>query len=453
MGVIKTLLAFAQRYLITNMSQINDPLKVAVVGAGIGGLSAAIALRNVGHAVTVYEKYPSAFTSTTSPLSNAIALGANINRIIDKWGFDFPKAKPGVNKQERVFHGETLQQLHHIDFKYNREEFGYDWLLMRRQALHEGLLSIAMATPSMLLPIDIRMDQEVIALSPEKGALTLREGREVVSDLVVVADGVHSKLIDTITNNTTPPLRAGRTAYRFKISREQIMADPDLRALYEKEDEGMSYFQIPEKRIYFLVIQADGGESWYGLLIHPAIATNIDAIQKYNVEGSKTELQKLAENLHPTVRKLCNLAATPLLWTICCREPLTSCVNGRAVAIGDACHPHLPSHGQGAAAAAEDAASLGVFLSGIAQPFLPTKVPAALQQWESFRLPRAIAVQLITIRFPTPIEELESKIRALGYDDRLPANVNSHERAITQWLFEYNVVAEATKCCEKIRHS
>ncbi|KAJ4359298.1 hypothetical protein N0V95_002309 [Ascochyta clinopodiicola] len=282
------------------MSQIADPLRVAVVGAGIGGLSAAIALRNAGHAVTIYEKYPSAFTSTTSPLSNAVALGANINRIIDKWGFDFVKARPSANKQERIFHGETLQQLHHIDFKYNREEFGYDWLLMRRQALHEGLLSIATTTPSTLLPIEIRMDEEVIALNPETGALTFREGRKEISDMVVVADGLHSKLVDVVTNNTTPPLQAGRTAYRFKISREQIMADADLRALYEKEDEGMSYFQIPEKRIYFLVMQADGGESFYGLLMHPAIATNIDAIEKYNVEGSRTELQKLAENLHPT---------------------------------------------------------------------------------------------------------------------------------------------------------
>ncbi|KAF2629044.1 hypothetical protein BU25DRAFT_409514 [Macroventuria anomochaeta] len=176
--------------------------------------------------------------------------------------------------------------------------------------------------------------------------------------------------------------------------------------------------------------------------------TNRDAIGKWSVEGSRAELQKLTENFHPVVKKLCELAVTPLLWTICCREPLASCVKGRAVAIGDACHPHLPHHGQGAAAAAEDAASLGVFLSGVQQPVTPSGVPAVLRRWESFRLPRVKAIQLITITFPMPIEELESKIRALGYHGVLPQNVDSHEKMITRWLFGYDVEAEAAKYCE-----
>jgi salicylate hydroxylase len=399
----------------------------------------------------MYEKYASAFTSTTSPLSNAIALGANINRIIDSWGFDFEKAKPGINKQERIFHGESLKRLHHIDFKYNRPEFGYDWLLMRRQALHEGLLDIVTKTPLGQIPVELRMDHEVVALDCDEGRLVFKDGVEVVSDMVVVADGVHSKLINAITNDSTPPLQAERTAYRFKITREQIMADPDLRALYEKEDEGLSYFQVPERSIYFLVTQADDGESWYGLLLHPSIGRNVDAIERYDVEGSKAELQKLAENLHPTVRKLCKLAATPMLWTICCREPLASCVKGRAVAIGDACHPHLPHHGQGAAAAAEDAASLGVFITESTKSAINNAVPAILKHWESFRLPRAKAIQLITITFPTPIEELEPKIRALGYHADLPKNVDGHEKPITQWLFQYNVVEEAMEYCRRMQ--
>ncbi|KAF3048324.1 hypothetical protein E8E12_011689 [Didymella heteroderae] len=104
------------------MEPQKQSLKVAVVGADIGGLSAAIALRNARHSVTVYKKYASAFTSTTLPLSNAISTGANILRIIDRWGFDFAKAKAGLNLQERIFHGETMEQMHHIDFKYNRPE-------------------------------------------------------------------------------------------------------------------------------------------------------------------------------------------------------------------------------------------------------------------------------------------------------------------------------------------
>ncbi|KAJ4984602.1 FAD dependent oxidoreductase [Stagonosporopsis vannaccii] len=251
------------------MEDLRQPLKVDIVGAEIGGLSAAIALRNAGRAVTLYDNYASAFTSTTLPLSNAISTGANILRVNDGWSFDFAKARVGLDLQARIFHRETMERLHHIDFKHNREEFGYGWLSMRRQALHEGLIDIVTKTQPGQVSINIRLGWNMIAMDCEKGLLTLRDGDKIVSNMVVVVDGVHSELIDVLTNGTTPPLQAGRTAYRFMVPRDIIMADPDLWAMYENEEVGFSYYQVPEKSISFLVTQSNKGELFYCLLLHP----------------------------------------------------------------------------------------------------------------------------------------------------------------------------------------
>jgi hypothetical protein len=164
------------------------------------------------------------------------------------------------------------------------------------------------------------------------------------------------------------------------------------------------------------------------------------------------------------------LAEIPTLWTIQCRDPLKSCVKGRAVAIGDACHPHLPrklcgfhhymdlvdtifltDHGQGFGSSIEDAASLAVFISGLYSKSKSTNqspnksaLPSILQKWQSFRLPRASTVQLMSISFPTPLEVLKPRIRdEIKYGGTLPENMISHEEPVQMWLFQYDIRKEA----------
>lgn len=70
-------------------ARTDSPLTVAVVGAGLGGLGAAIALRRQGHQVTVYERYDFA-----GEVGASLSAASNGSRFLEEWGVDVKAAKP-----------------------------------------------------------------------------------------------------------------------------------------------------------------------------------------------------------------------------------------------------------------------------------------------------------------------------------------------------------------------
>jgi salicylate hydroxylase len=433
------------------MSPSSNALNVGVVGAGIGGLAAALSLRNAGHKVTVFERYPSTPDGKLrSPIGNSMAFGANIARILDRWGIDLLNNGATIAEQERIFNaeGDTLKLMKHLEFDYLEKETGWPWYFASHASTHEGLVMAARQTPPDTIPITIHTGTSVAGVDCETGSIMLEDSKSdpELFDLVIAADGAYSKLIHHITDNTTPPMIPGRTAYRFKIPAASMLADPLVGPLYDNERAGVTVFLAPAVRVFLIVVEADDRQTFYGILMHPALEGRDGSEHRWDVAGSKQELNQLAQVFHPAMRRLCELAESPKLWTIQSRDPLKSCTQGKVVAIGDAVHPHLPHHGQGAASTVEDAASLGVFLNARASPIKVEQVPELLRQWEEFRLPRARTVQLMSISFPASIETLEDRIRnELGYHGPLPENLESHERPVQLWLFQYDVVEEAKK--------
>jgi salicylate hydroxylase len=438
------------------MSAPESPLNVGIVGGGIGGLGAAISLRNAGHKATVYERHPaSADGQLRNPLGSAMSLGANIIRVYDRWGLDLLNHGATEVEQERIFDagGENFRLLKKIEFDYTARETGWPWLFASHASIFSRLVHAARTTPSGKIPININTGKTVMGVDCDAGTITLDDESSESFDLVIVSDGAHSKLIHTITDNNTPAMKPGRTAYRFKIPASRVMADEVLRPVYENERPALTTFYAPAVGVFLIVIETDDRENFYGILMHPALGSRDGSESRYDVAGSKQELNQLAQAFHPTMRRLCELADTPHLWTIQTRDPLKSCVRGRAVAIGDATHPHLPHHGQGAASTTEDAASLAIFMGEGGKSVKPEEVPGMLRKWEEFRLPRARTVQLISSSFPTPIEKLEERIRnEFHYPGPLPENVESHERPIQLWLFQYDVVEEAKKYLASSEH-
>lgn len=83
-------------------SRTDSPLDIAIIGAGLGGLSAAVALRRQGHRITVYERYDFA-----GEVGASLSAASNGSRFLEQWGVDVKAAKPVVLKKLIMHDWET----------------------------------------------------------------------------------------------------------------------------------------------------------------------------------------------------------------------------------------------------------------------------------------------------------------------------------------------------------
>jgi salicylate hydroxylase len=138
------------------------------------------------------------------------------------------------------------------------------------------------------------------------------------------------------------------------------------------------------------------------------------------------------------------------------RQPLPKMFKGKALLIGDACHPMLLTHAQGVSSSIEDSAALEVLFSNIPASTSVSAAPSAtlidrLELFEKFRLPRVSATQIMTDPIPPgpKAAELQAKMEVeirKYYDGPLPpSNSVPHSPAICDFFFGYDVTAEAEK--------
>ena len=155
-------------------------LRCGIVGAGIGGLGAAIALQRAGHDVEIFER--SAFKNE---IGAAITLTPNANLILERWGFDAGKAGETDKCQYRCLRWDTLEVDHHDCFDGVRAKYGYMFNAFHRVDLHSGLRELAECHYS----VPIRLGCEVYHVDCEAGIISLTDGTHVQKDLIVVANG------------------------------------------------------------------------------------------------------------------------------------------------------------------------------------------------------------------------------------------------------------------------
>jgi salicylate hydroxylase len=163
-----------------------QPLQCAIIGAGLGGLCAAIALRRQGHFFTIYERYDFA-----GEIGAGIGIVSNGTYFLEKqWNVDMSKAKLVVLKK-LVRHdwktGEVQGETPVGDYK---AKFGTDYYGTFRIDIHNALLDEALQEDGQGPPCKLLTNHRLVDLKPETGICKFENGVTIQADITVGADGI-----------------------------------------------------------------------------------------------------------------------------------------------------------------------------------------------------------------------------------------------------------------------
>jgi salicylate hydroxylase len=354
-------------------------LHALVVGGGIGGLSAAIALRRSGHRVTVLEQAP-----VLGEIGAGIQVAPNATRCLFSLGLQERLERTAVAAQGSVRRrwedGRVLGE--YPLGPAVEERFGAPYWHMHRADLHAALADAALDPAEAGEPIDLRLNTVVAGVEPESGAaaaVVTEDGTRFEGDVVIGADGIHSPVRHSIWG-PDEPIDSGDVAYRALVPREAIQASPLLRQI--ASEPVLTVWLGPDRHIVQYYVRGKSVLNVVG-----CVPANTAALEGWTGPGDPNDLLDSIEGWDERVRALVGASSAFMCNAIYDRAPLDTWVAGHVALLGDACHPMLPYQAQGAAQAIEDAVVLASSLDEI------DDVDAALQAYEAARYERATAVQ------------------------------------------------------------
>jgi len=325
-------------------------LDIAIVGAGMGGLTTAITLGRLGHRVTVYER-----TAALRPVGSALSVWQNGVKVLRALGLGERIDAVSGRMHSMAYRNKQGQVLTSFSLAPLYEASGESARPIGRTALQEILLDAvrAMAAPVGEDPakeatgnpagvqsgvhlatacVDFAQDDEGVDV-------VLADGRQVRADLLIVADGSRSAMRSKVVGTDIARSYRGYVNWNGRIA-----VSPDLADAHE-----WLQFVGDGKRVSLMPM---GGDQFYFFFDVPLPLGTINDPGTYREElsahfaGWAEPVQKLIQRFDPSIVARVEIHDT---------APLSSLVNGRVALLGDAAHAMTPDLGQGGCQAMEDA--------------------------------------------------------------------------------------------------
>lgn len=418
---------------------MSQPLQIGIIGAGIAGLGAAVALSRAGHSVEIFEK-----SYFKNEVGAAITITSNGTAVLDKWGFDFEKARATENLQTRLQKGKTLEKIYSESLTEVEGLYGHKVWFFHRVDLHEGLRDVIRKTLNHL-PV-VRLGAEVKDLDCEGGLIALTDGSKHMKDLVVVADGTHSCFVSHVTGMDLPTRPTGRSAYRLLVPMDKIMANPDTAALFTDEPHGSLSSIIPGStaingKVIVTYPCRDGS-----ILNFASMRNTKDSEMGIDDWHSPASIDAVLDDLqdfHQTLKAIIKMSNPDAckVYNLKDHAPVPTMHRGRTVLIGDAAHPMLPTHAQGGTISLEDAAALEVLLSNVDKD----EVEERLAMFSRLRVPRCATTHLLSNGLLEKPEVVEEQIRTFYTGPLPPRGALPTSKPTRDFWWGYNIFDEAKK--------
>jgi salicylate hydroxylase len=395
--------------------------RIAIIGGGIGGLAAALALERRGAETMVFEQSPTlseigaGINLTPNAIKALRALGVEdaVNAIAS--GSDFLNIRSWKS-------GRYISRTRRGDF---REKFGAPNLSVHRADLL-NVLAQALQTTA------VRAGMRAVAVEgrPREAVARFADGSEIEADIVVGADGIHSVVRNSLFGADAPRF-TGCICWRGMAAADAVPRDIAIAdgAMWMGPHGHVVHYPVRRGELLNIVAHFDS-DAW--------------TEESWTRECDVSELMTTYAGWHSQLTRLYPCSERWYKWALYDRDPLERWSFGRATLLGDSAHAMLPYLGQGAAQAIEDAC---VLAAAVARQ--PEDLDAALSAYERIRSPRARAAVLGSRarakenHLASPWARLQRDVK-FALRERFGAGGKKRDNTAFQvaWLYSYDVGKE-----------